>query len=211
MELCDKIKILRKELKLNQTDIAEQLGIGLSSYQNYERGERDVPSSVIKQIMLLYGVTPDWLFSSDDTKMTTKRTIQSNEYMEIPLVQGRIAAGCGLMADDAVETYLSFRTDWIKRKGDPQNMSLIRVEGDSMEHTLSSGDVVLVDHSRNYIGGDSIYAISVDDHSMIKRLMPIGDKVQIISDNDKYPPFMLPSSEVIINGTVIWYGHELKG
>ncbi len=68
-------------------------------------------------------------------------------------------------------------------------MSLIRVSVDSMEPTLMSGDLVLVDHNRTTIdlqGG--IYAISMDDTIMIKRLQikyPLST-IRIISDNSWY-------------------------
>ena len=64
-------------------------------------------------------------------------------------------------------------------------MSIIKVSGDSMEPTLFSGDIVLVDHNRNYIdpqGG--IYAIAMDDDViMIKRLQVIYPlkRIRIIS------------------------------
>jgi phage repressor protein C with HTH and peptisase S24 domain len=73
-----------------------------------------------------------------------------------------------------VDIKIAFRRDWIKKKGSPGNMSLIKVSGDSMQSTLLSGDIVLVDHGHNYIdpqGG--IYAIAVDGEIMIKRVQPI--------------------------------------
>lgn len=89
-------------------------------------------------------------------------------------------------------------------------MSLIIVSGDSMEPTLSNGDIVLIDHSRNYIHDFGIYAISVDDAILIKRLQPFGSKVQIISDNSKYPPIIVDATELVINGKALWYGHDLS-
>jgi phage repressor protein C with HTH and peptisase S24 domain len=92
-------------------------------------------------------------------------------------------------------------------------MSLIRVSGDSMEPTLLSGDLVLVDHGRQHIdpqGG--IYAISMDHEIMIKRIQILYYKkvLKIISDNNKYEPFEAAADQVNINGKVIWYGRELE-
>jgi phage repressor protein C with HTH and peptisase S24 domain len=81
-------------------------------------------------------------------------------FIFISQVSGHISAGGGLIPDNMVEMRIAFRRDWIQRKGSPENMSLIRVAGDSMEPTLHSGDIVLIDHSRDYVdphGG--IYAI----------------------------------------------------
>jgi phage repressor protein C with HTH and peptisase S24 domain len=82
-----------------------------------------------------------------------------------------------------------------------------------MEPTLYSGDIVLVDHNRNYIdpqGG--IYAIAMDDIIMIKRLQVIypAKKIRIISDNPKYEHLEAEPEQVIINGKVIWFGREIE-
>lgn len=133
-------------------------------------------------------------------------------YVFVPQVRGEISAGRGLTPDDTAEVRLAFRKDWIERKGDPANMSLVRVSGDSMEPTLKSGDIVLVDHNRNYIdpqGG--IYAVSIDDGIIIKRvqvLYPSG-RFKIISDNSRYEPFDLESERLKVNGRVVWFGREI--
>ncbi|MCR4287295.1 MAG: S24 family peptidase [Deltaproteobacteria bacterium] len=131
----------------------------------------------------------------------------------MPQVRGEISAGRGLTPDDTAELRLAFRKDWIERKGDPANMSLVRVSGDSMEPTLKSGDIVLVDHNRNYIdpqGG--IYAVSIDDGIIIKRvqvLYPSG-RFKVISDNSRYEPFEAEPERLKVNGRVVWFGREIS-
>ncbi len=133
-------------------------------------------------------------------------------YVFVPQVRGEISAGRGLTPDDTAELRLAFRKDWIERKGDPANMSLVRVSGDSMEPTLKSGDIVLVDHNRNYIdpqGG--IYAVSIDDGIIIKRvqvLYPSG-RFKVISDNSRYEPFDAEPERLKVNGRVVWFGREI--
>jgi len=108
---------------------------------------------------------------------------------------------------------VAFRRDWIQRKGSPQNMSLIRVAGDSMEPTLQSGDIVLIDHGRNYVdphGG--IYAIVMDDQIVLKRLQVLypARKIKLTSDNSRYEPSEIEPEQIKINGKVIWFGRELE-
>ena len=139
--------------------------------------------------------------------------LENNEFTLIPRVRGEISAGGGLVPDDSIEMSVAFRRDWIQRKGDPEKMSLIRVSGDSMEPTLYSGDLVLVDHNRNVIdphGG--VYAVALDDEIMIKRLEVdfITRQLYIISDNQKYRSQEVEPDQVIINGKVVWYGRELE-
>ena len=71
----------------------------------------------------------------------------------------------------------------------------------------------LVDHNRKYIdpqGG--IYAISMDDQIMIKRvhlLHPLR-KIRIISDNDKYEIIETDLEQIVVSGKIIWYGRKLE-
>lgn len=129
-------------------------------------------------------------------------------------VSGKISAGGGLMPDESVDFQCAFRNDWIKKKGcNPDNMSLIKVSGDSMEPTLLAGDLVLVDHSRTTIaphGG--IYAISINQEIMIKRIQILfpQNKLRILSDNPHYEPIDADPDQVKINGKVIWFGREME-
>jgi phage repressor protein C with HTH and peptisase S24 domain len=92
-------------------------------------------------------------------------------------------------------------------------MSLIRVDGDSMEPTLMDGDLVLVDRGRNFVDpAGGIYAITIDDESAVKRLQPIfpSSRMRIISDNPVYPPIEADPDQIRISGKVIWFGRELE-
>ncbi|MBI5634896.1 MAG: helix-turn-helix domain-containing protein [Nitrospirae bacterium] len=136
-----------------------------------------------------------------------------SDFVCVPQVSGEISAGGGLVPDNTVEMKIAFRREWIQRRGDPQNMSLIRVSGDSMEPTLLSGDLVLIDHGRNFVdpqGG--IYAIAMDDTIMIKRLQVIypAKTLKIISDNSRYEPLEAVTDQVRVNGKVIWFGREIE-
>lgn len=92
-------------------------------------------------------------------------------------------------------------------------MVLIRVEGNSMEPTLCSGDMVLVDGNHNYIdlyGG--IYAIAIENSIMIKRVQLLfqNKTLKIISDNPKYEPIIVSPEEIQVTGKVIWIYRVIK-
>jgi len=139
--------------------------------------------------------------------------VAEGKYVYVPQVTGRISAGSGRVPEEDAEVRVAFRREWIRRKGDADQMVLIKVEGDSMEPTLMSGDLVLVDRGRAFISPDGgVYAIALDDTIMVKRvqvLHPI-DKLRIISDNKKYDPIEIPVDQVKVNGKVIWFARELE-
>lgn len=134
------------------------------------------------------------------------------DFVSIPQVSGRISAGASLAPENDVDVRVAFRKAWIRKKGSPDKMSLIKVKGDSMEPTLLSGDMILVDHSKNVIdpqGG--IYAIVIDDMIMLKRLQVLGQgRIRVVSDNPRYESIEVHADALAINGKVLWYCRELE-
>jgi phage repressor protein C with HTH and peptisase S24 domain len=139
--------------------------------------------------------------------------VEYGDFIFVPQMADRISAGGGVVHYNDVEVRVAFRKDWIRGKGDPENMSLIKVVGDSMEPSLLSGDLVLVDHGRTRVdpqGG--IYAIAIDHEIMIKRIQPVHymGTLKIISDNKKYGPIEADADCVNINGKVIWFARDIE-
>lgn len=60
-----KIKQLRQMLGLNQIDFAEELGIPQNTLSNYERGRREPPIPLLREMAVRYGVTTDYLTDAD--------------------------------------------------------------------------------------------------------------------------------------------------
>jgi len=220
------IKDLRKSLGLSQAEFGSRIGLSGLTVSRYERGDIVPSVEVLTEIQKIFNVSPNWLlmgegeiFKKEEIELlaegetTYRYRYKEEEFVLIPLMSGRISAGGGLIPDNTIQVQLAFRQDWIKRYGEPKRMSLIRVSGDSMEPTLYSGDIVLVDHNRNYIdpqGG--IYAIVIDDMVMIKRLQPdhLSKKILVISDNNKYRAIEANPDELFIQGRIIWFGREIE-
>ena len=65
-----RIYILRNdyETKLTQADVARELGLELTTYARYERGETTVPAAVIVKIARFYKVKTDYILELTDKK-----------------------------------------------------------------------------------------------------------------------------------------------
>ena len=59
----ERIKQVRKELKINQQQFANLLGITERTLRNYEKGEREIPHSVIQKLTHLFNINPTWLLT----------------------------------------------------------------------------------------------------------------------------------------------------
>ena len=91
-------------------------------------------------------------------------------------------------------------------------MSVITVNGDSMEPFLMSGDTVLVDSTQRLPRQDGIYVIRHDDVVQVKRLTtdPTTGLITISGDNPAYASFTDKSpTDINIFGRVIWLGRRV--
>lgn len=58
---CDRLKALRKRLGKTQAEMAGLLHISISGYQNYERGDRELPTATATRANDHLGVSARWL------------------------------------------------------------------------------------------------------------------------------------------------------
>ncbi len=136
------------------------------------------------------------------------------EYAYIPLYDAEVRAGYGTWSEGArILTRLAFTLHSLRGKGlKPENLSAVRIAGDSNEPELMDGDTVLVDHSRTTAGLDGFYVILLDDHLYAKRLQRQFDgSVAVISANPAYQTMNIPKAQVadLVVGRVVWQGRWL--
>ncbi|GEK71558.1 MULTISPECIES: XRE family transcriptional regulator [Halomonas] len=131
------------------------------------------------------------------------------DYAFVPLYDAQCSAGGGAWNENCrVLTHLSFTRYSLRKQGlTPEHLSAIRVDGDSMEPVLHSGDTVLIDHTRTTIEGEGIYVIRLDDHLYAKRLQRHFDGLAIISENHAYERITVPRDrleELEVIGRAVW-------
>ena len=59
--LYKRIKDLREDHDLTQAQIAERIGLYTTTYQRYERGEREIPFDIVIQLAKEYNVSIDYI------------------------------------------------------------------------------------------------------------------------------------------------------
>jgi hypothetical protein len=127
-----------------------------------------------------------------------------------------VSAGAGaIVTEELGKPYFAFDDRWLKvlTRSSPANLSVVRVEGDSMTPTLNAGDDILVD-----LGDaaerlrDGIYVLRIDDALVVKRiaLNPVGRRVTVQSDNPAYPDWPdCGLDDIKPIGRVIWAGRRV--
>lgn len=63
-----RIRDLREDRDLNQTKVAELLGMSQTGYSKYETGENDIPTAVLIKLADFYNTSIDYLLGETDCK-----------------------------------------------------------------------------------------------------------------------------------------------
>lgn len=66
MEFKDKIRGIRKQMGLSQTEFAQKIGIGMRTVQNYEMGVRLPTHEILKKISRTLDVPVDYLLDEKE-------------------------------------------------------------------------------------------------------------------------------------------------
>lgn len=129
-------------------------------------------------------------------------------------VQGSCGAGAVIHSEQIVD-YLAFRADWVHTAlgVSEQALALISVKGDSMEPTLSNGDLILLDTSRGAVEDNAVYALQHNGTLLVKRVQRRMDGTVVVkSDNARYEPETLTADQagaLKVVGRVVWSGRRM--
>lgn len=118
-----------------------------------------------------------------------------------------MAYGMGLtFADGYVDVdVIHFPRTWLESLTTtaPQDLAWARGRGNSMSPTIEDNDLVLIDRSDRAVRDqDAIWAFTIGDVAMMKRLRVRGENVTILSDNQNVPPDHAHPEEINIVGRV---------
>lgn len=189
---------------MSQADVAEKAGIARATLGNYWNGKRPIPLNALRAIASALSTSVDHLLGSDVAEQLDLVAIG-----EIDLAYGM----GGTFTGDPVEVQTHhFPRAWIESitNTPPSMLTIARGRGDSMQPTVQDGDMVMIDRAQRSIREqDAIWALTVGDIAMIKRIRVRGEIVHILSDNDRVPPDQAHHEEVNVVGRVIFIGRKV--
>ena len=61
-----RIRDLREDKNMNQTQIANYLGMSQTGYSKYETGENDIPTAILIKLARFYDTSIDYLLGETD-------------------------------------------------------------------------------------------------------------------------------------------------
>lgn len=203
--IADRVRARASELGIDAPALQKRLHVPSSSFDNYWKGKRVWPTELLADLAEQLETTIDAILLGGDAGST----LDLVSVNEIDLAYGL----GGTYSDVPIETQvLHFPRTWLESitTTPPTLLTFARGRGDSMQPTLQDGDIVLIDRSvRTVREQDAIWAFTVGDIAMIKRIRVRGETVHILSDNDRVPPDEAHAEEVNVVGRVVFIGRRL--
>lgn len=196
-----KLKARRKELKLTQKEIAEQLGISFQAYSAWERGVKEPSEEKVTQLEEILKVPKGYftqieivrLYNSLSNKGKEKvvvyaRNLAQEEAKKVTAISEKLyeyhvyehmSAGIGASVYDD----RNFDTVYFNEELAHDFASW--VSGDSMEPKYQNGSVALIRETGFDYDG-AVYAVVCNNQTYIKRVYREEDGLRLVSINPKY-------------------------
>lgn len=208
----------------NDSELSRKLGLSPAAvYKAKQSGA--IPPAWIVKIAERFKISADWLLfgygpmrREDQGALISSEevTASQEDLIMIPMVEAILSAGTGsLETSGEMGREYAFRRDYIQRKGNPANMVLMRVRGDSMQPEVMDNDVVLLDQSRTRPHPGPIFAVGIEDAIYLKRVDMLPGQIVLKSVNPDYAPIHVDMGEQTADqfrviGQVLWVGREYK-
>lgn len=220
-EFAERVRRVATSVELNASSLGARLGLASSTAHNYWRGVRPWPTEVLVPLSdelrvdvqtLLTGQSTNVIGSEARTWLSRIAANEPSDFVEVSEIDLAYGLG-GTFADGPVQAeIIRFERGWLESitRTPASLLTFARGRGDSMQPTVQDGDIVLIDRSVRTIRElDAIWAMTVGDIAMIKRVRPTGENVTILSDNERVPPYEVFHEEINVVGRVIFIGRKI--
>lgn len=194
----EKLRRLRKGLRLTQQELAQILGIHRTYLVLIEKGKK-IPSLRLERSILEFmekaetqGVSPtDFLHKNLMGNALPARSLPAPK--QVPVVSW---AAAGLAK--AYEDLCNHIDELVETDCKDQNAFAIIIEGDSMEDKFFAGDRVVFAPNLEPRNGDAVVAKLNDGRVYFKyfyRTGPEGGRIRLVSQNPNYSPMEYDRSD----------------
>ena len=207
----EKLKARRKELKLTQKEIAEELGISFQAYSAWERGIKEPSKEKVAQLEGILKVAKGYFTQIEIVRLYNSLSKQGKEKVVLYArnlaqeeqaqkvadmskrlyeyrVYERMSAGIG------ASVYGDQNFDTVYFNEELAHDFASWVSGDSMEPKYQNGSVALIRETGFDYDG-AVYAVVCNNQTYIKRVYREENGLRLVSINPKYKDIFISYEE----------------
>jgi phage repressor protein C with HTH and peptisase S24 domain len=216
MSIGQRIKLRLRELGMSGAELARRTELKQPTISDLING-KSRSSAYLHVIARELGTTPEYLAGESDevaagplqdTRLPYRAPEKERtDLVELDQIDLRYGLGGTYVDGPVAAETRSFSRGWLLSitRAAPEHLFWAIGDGDSMEPTIRSGEVVLIDRSQlTPRMGEGIWALTWGDVGMIKRVRPLPDgTIELHSDNAHVRPIAAADGEVNIVGRVV--------
>ena len=207
----EKLKARRKELKMTQKDIADQLGISYQAYSAWERGVKEPSKEKVKRLEQILKVSKGYFTEIELVRLyntlsnkgknqvveytrdlvqkeKTQPVISVSENLYEYHVYEKMSAGIG------ASVYDDRNYDTVYFNEELAHDFASWVSGDSMEPKYQNGSVALIRETGFDYDG-AVYAVVCNNQTYIKRVYREEEGLRLVSINPRYDDILISYDE----------------
>lgn len=207
----EKLKARRKELKLTQKEIAEELGISFQAYSAWERGIKEPSKEKVAQLENILKVAKGYftqieivrLYNSlskqgkDKVVLYARNLAQEEQTQKVATMPERLyeyRVYERMSAGNGASVYDDQNFDTVYFYEELAHDFASWVAGDSMEPKYQNGSVALIRETGFDYDG-AVYAVVCNNQTYIKRVYREEDGLRLVSINPKYKDIFISYEE----------------
>lgn len=190
-EVVELVKKLTEEQGMSMSELARRVGTAKSAISRYFKGTREFPLNKVGEFASALHTTPDILLGMEYEP-------QHSQGLQIPVL-GTVVAGIPISAVEDILDYEEVPQSW----GNQGEFFALKINGDSMEPRMESGDVVIVKQQSDANSGDTVIVLVNGDDATCKRLQKTNNGIMLVSTNPKYPPMFYSEEDIQTKPVVI--------
>lgn len=192
MNMGDKIRNKRKELRLTMLEVAEKTGVSEATVSRWESGDiANMRRDKIVSLASALQVSPAYLMGWEEEEkptMIVENIIPMPDMNKVPLL-GTIACGEPILAQENIEEEVDI----------PSHIHAdfaLRCKGDSMiDARIYDGDIVYIKQQPTAENGQ-IAAVLIDNEATLKRVYLSDGTLTLMACNQKYQPFFFSGEQL---------------
>lgn len=172
----NRLKLLREEKGLFQSDIAKFLDVSISAVGFYENEKRDMSPDTIVKLANYFGVSTDYLLGKSDIRNSD---IPASK---IPIL-GTVKAGYDWLAEENIVDYITLK----ENIPNVNEYYALRITGDSMLPLLAEGDLVIVHDQDDVESGQTAVILINGEEATVKKVVKTNEGIELHAMNPYYP------------------------
>jgi phage repressor protein C with HTH and peptisase S24 domain len=211
-----RLKEERVRVGLNQIDFGKRVMVSKNTQMAYENGSSPITLDYLSRaaeagVDTVYVLTGERKDEAGKPPVNAAKVtvLEDDDLVEIAEIDLQYGLGATYLNNAITAEKRRFSKEWLRNftRAAPASLFWATGDGDSMEPTIRSGEVILIDGSQKTPRmGEGIWAVALGDFGMVKRIHYAGaDRIELLSDNVslQIPPIAVGEGELHVIGRVV--------